>query len=265
MHSKTIVRILVVLVLLLTVVAASIAEAASPGLLNWSDNFDSYATGSQVHGQGGWKGWFNDPAAGALTSNAQARSAPNSVDVLGATDLVHEYSGYTTGQWTYTAWQYVPDNFAGQSYFILLNTYNDAGSGLNWSVQVQFDGAQNLVINDGVSGGNLPLVKGQWVEIRVEINLDSNTQAFYYNNQQLYTGTWTEEVSGGGAVNIGAVDLFANAASSIFYDDISLLPPAPTAVTLSGMDAAASGLPIAALPVAASMAAAALYAWRRRK
>ncbi|MBK9233821.1 MAG: hypothetical protein IPO15_24020 [Anaerolineae bacterium] len=37
----------------------------SPELVDWSDNFDSYATGSQMHGQGGWKGWANDPAAGA--------------------------------------------------------------------------------------------------------------------------------------------------------------------------------------------------------
>jgi hypothetical protein len=195
----------------------------APEMVDWSDNFDSYATGSQVHGQGGWKGWFNDPSAGALTSNAQARSAPNSVDILGASDLVHEYSGYTSGQWTYTAWQFVPDNTTGVSYFILLNSYDDAGAALNWSVQVQFDAAQSLVINDGVSGGNLPLVKGQWVELRVDIDLDANTQAFYYNNQQLYTGTWSEEVSGGGAVNIGAVDLFANSASSVFYDDLSLV------------------------------------------
>ncbi len=197
--------------------------SGAPELVDWSDNFDTYATGSQMHGQGGWKGWFNDPAAGAFTSNAQARSAPNSVDILGASDLVHEYSGYTAGQWTYTAWQFVPDNTTGVSYFILLNSYDDAGATNNWSVQVQFDSAQNLVINDGVSGGNLPLVKGQWVEIRVEIDLNANTQAFYYNNQQLYTGSWSEEVSGGGAVNIGAVDLFANNASSVFYDDLSLV------------------------------------------
>ena len=102
--------------------------SGSPDMVDWSDNFDSYATGSQLHGQGGWKGWDNNPAAGALTSSAQARSAPNSAAIVGASDLVHEYSGYTSGQWVYTAWQYVPTNFTGQSYFILLNTYNDAGT-----------------------------------------------------------------------------------------------------------------------------------------
>ena len=32
-------------------------NAAAPELLNWSENFDSYATGSQLIGQGGWEGW----------------------------------------------------------------------------------------------------------------------------------------------------------------------------------------------------------------
>ncbi|MEI2688245.1 MAG: hypothetical protein V9H69_00460 [Anaerolineae bacterium] len=200
---------------------AATPRAGSP-LANWSDNFDSYATGSQLHGQGGWKGWANDPGAGALTSGDQFRSSPNSAAILGASDLVHEYSE-TDGQWVYTTWQYVPADFTGQSYFIMLNSYDDAGANNNWSIQVMFDGGANQVLNDGgASGGTLPLVRGQWVEIRVEIDLDADTQSFYYNNQLLYTGTWSGEVSGGGATSIAAVDLFANGASVVYYDDMSL-------------------------------------------
>ena len=197
--------------------------ALRPGLANWSDNFDTYATGSQMHGQGGWKGWGNDPAGGALVSDAQSRSTPNSVAVVGTTDLLHEYSE-TSGQWVFTAWQYVPTTFTGQSYFIMLNRYDDAGSNNNWSVQVRFDGTANQVVNDGgSSGGTLPLVRGRWVQIRVEIDLDTDTGAFYYDNQQLYSGTWSGQVSGGGAQAIGAVDLFANDASVVYYDDMSLV------------------------------------------
>jgi uncharacterized repeat protein (TIGR01451 family) len=204
----------------------NITEDPGPeALLTWNDNFDSYATGSQLHGQGGWKGWFNDPTAGALASSAQSVSAPNSAAILGASDLVHEYSGYTSGQWVYTAMQYVPSDFTGLSYFIILNTYTDSGTSLNWSVQIAFNGTSNLVLNDGgVSGGSLPLIRGQWVELRLEIDLDADLQSFYYNNQLLYTGTWSGQVSGGGAINIGAVDLFANNASVVYYDDMSLMP-----------------------------------------
>lgn len=190
---------------------------------NWIDHFDTYLTGSQMHGVGGWKGWANDPAAGALASATQARSAPNSVDIVGASDLVHEYTGFGpgTGTWTYTAWMYLPSGSTGSTYFIMLNTYADAGP-FNWSVQVQFDNATTTVINTGTSAGTLPIVYDQWVELKVVIDLNADTQTFTYGGAVLYSGTWSGEVSGGGAVNIAAVDLYANGASSAFYDDISL-------------------------------------------
>jgi len=203
----------------------------APEAILWSDNFDSYATGSQLHGQGGWKGWDNSPAGGALASGAQFATAPNSAEIVGASDLVHEYSGATSGPFAYIAWQYVPSSMTGVSYFILLNTYNDGGP-YNWSVQVEFDGALNQVNNTGASGGSLPLIRGQWVQLRVEIDLTADTQAFYYNNQLLYQGSWSNEVSGGGALEIAAVDLFANGASAVYYDDM-VLASGPAEITLA--------------------------------
>jgi uncharacterized repeat protein (TIGR01451 family) len=189
---------------------------------DWGDSFDTYAVGSSMHGQGGWKGWFNTPAATAYVSDLYALTPGNSVEVSNTTDLVHEYSGYTADQWVYTAWQYIPTGFTGESYFILLNSYDDAGTNLNWSTQINFQSATNLVVNEGNSGGTLPIVYDQWVELRVEIDLTGNTQSFYYNGDLLFTGTWTEEQSGGGALNIAAVDLYANSASPVYYDSISL-------------------------------------------
>ena len=82
-------------------------EQVGTGIV-WEDNFDSYADGSSIHGQGGWKGWDDDPAATAYVTSFQSQSEPNSIDVVGPTDLVHEYDGYTTGQYIYTAWMYIP-------------------------------------------------------------------------------------------------------------------------------------------------------------
>ncbi|MGH2538358.1 MAG: DUF7507 domain-containing protein [Candidatus Promineifilaceae bacterium] len=211
-------RVLLPLLALAVALALPLVALAAGG---WSDDFDSYPTGQDLHGVGGWKGWDNNPAFTAFTSDAQALSAPNSVDIAGPSDLVQEYAGYTTGNWTYTAWQYIPSTMSGLTYFILLNTYNDGGPN-NWSVQVNFDAAANLVVNDGASGGTLPLLEDQWVELRVEINLDADTQSFYYGDALLFAGSWTNEVSGGGILNINAVDLFANSATSVYYDDMSL-------------------------------------------
>jgi hypothetical protein len=76
----------------------------------WSENFDSYADGSSMHGQGGWKGWDNDPTWEAFVSSDQSRSTPHSVDVKADADLVHEYAGYTAGVYVYTAWIYIPSD-----------------------------------------------------------------------------------------------------------------------------------------------------------
>ena len=194
---------------------------------DWADDFDSYATGSGLHGQGGWKGWDNDPAWDAYVTDVYSQSAPNSVEIAGPSDMVHEYSGYGTGTWIYTAWQYVPADFAGLSYFLLLNTYNDTGP-YNWSCQVLFDSA-GYVISDP-DGGELSLITDRWVEIRVEIDLDADLQTFYYDDQMLYQKSWIDGVSGDGAQNIGAVDLFANAAEPIYYDDLSLVEDQGTAI-----------------------------------
>ena len=101
-------RLRIVAVILVIVGISSVASASI-----FFEDFESYTAGSAIHGQGGWKGWFNDPTYGALTSSVQARSAPNSVDIIGNADLVHEFSGSTSGQWIFTAWQYIPSSFTG--------------------------------------------------------------------------------------------------------------------------------------------------------
>jgi hypothetical protein len=109
----------------------------------------------------------------------------------------------------------------------MLNSYDDAGANLNWSTQVNFDSGSGLVLNDGASGGTLTMVTDEWVEIRVVIDLDNDTQQFYYDNQLLYSGTWTDEVSGNGALIIDTIDLYANSASAVYYDNVSIAGPPP--------------------------------------
>ena len=101
-----------------------------------------------------------------------------------------------------------------------MNTYQAGGSQL-WSAQVWMDTGSGKVGSD-FDGAKLPLVKGRWVELRVEIDLTADVQKFYYDNQLLYQKSWTAGVSGGGARSIAAVDLYANGTSAVYYDDISL-------------------------------------------
>jgi hypothetical protein len=206
----------------------ALPDAPNGEAASWVDHFDLYTTGSQMHGQGGWAGWDNSPGAGALTSSTQARTAANSVDILGPSDLVRTYTGYTSGTWTYSIWQYIPSTVTGNTYFILLNRYEVGGTN-NWSTQLCFDATAD-VVRDDIPGNctgstTLPIVYDQWVEIRVVIDLDTNAQTLFYGGQQLYSATWTGHISNptGSQMAIAAVDLFANGATSVFYDDAVLI------------------------------------------
>jgi len=242
--------------LLLFGAAAVLVCLPATAMGQWYEDFDSYADGSSMHGQGGWKGWDNNSAATGYVSSAQALSSPHSVDISGPSDLVHEYDA-DSGHWTYTAWQYIPDDYTNGtgspplgSHFIMLNTYNDGGP-YNWSVQLDFDADTGMLVGDCGAGDNvsMPFVTGEWAEIRVEIFLDPGddwTQV-YYNGTLLDDPalpdhpvlgggyTWSLGVfgGGGGVREIGAVDLFANGATSVYYDDMSLVPEPASCLLLA--------------------------------
>jgi hypothetical protein len=198
----------------------------------FADSFDWYSDGSGMHGQGGWKGWDGDPIFDAWVTSAQAYSPPHSVDVNGASDLVQEFSGVTSGRWAITAWQYVPAGFVSGcdgsgncgSYFVLLNTYADGGP-YHWSAHFHADSITGTFIRDGRTPASLPLITDRWVEIRVEVDLDADTYRVFYDGTELgVQETWSDGVYGGGsgARRIDAIDLFANGSTTVYYDDVAL-------------------------------------------
>jgi hypothetical protein len=212
-------------------------EPVEPDGCNFLEDFDAYLLGSGLHGQAGWKGWDDDPAFDAPVTDVQARSAPHSVEIAGPTDLVREHCalGGGSGFWSYSAWQYIPTEFAsgggGQfagTYFVLLNTYNDGGP-YHWSVQMQFDsndGMLKVYHGDGLNTIDVPYVTDRWVKIQAVIDLDNDWTQVYYDDELITEYSWTGGVlgDGGGQLDIAAVDLFANGSSPVFYDDLVLVP-----------------------------------------
>jgi hypothetical protein len=222
-YKKT---VLVIGIIFLLLEASATLGGSTPV---WTDNFDTYTNGQFLDGgpdDGGWKGWDNVPASGAYVTNTQPYSTPHSVDILLTTDLVHEYEGYTTGQWVYRCMQYIPTDYTGNSYFILLSNYTDGGGNNNkWALLIRFDSANQIVESES-DLVTTPLITGEWVELRTEIDLDSDWFKFYYGDTLLIQKEWTAcyNNAGDGYLVIEAVDLFANSASSVYYDDLSLLP-----------------------------------------
>jgi hypothetical protein len=179
------------------------------------EDFESYAAGSSLQGQGGWKGWAGDAGAAAPTSDAQAFSGTNSVEIIGSADLVHEFA-VAGGKVVFSAMQYIPSGTTGTSYFILMNTYNDPGADLDWSTQTEFHLDTGQVVF--WHGGTASIVYDQWVELKYIIDLDNNTVDKFYDGKFVVTDQWDDNAHG----TLQAIDLFGNGASSIYYDDITV-------------------------------------------
>ena len=179
----------------------------------WEDNFDTYETGP-LDGQGGWLG------AGFIVDDP-AFSRPNALRIALFDDAAQLFENATDGVWILAAQMYVPSKLTGSTYFILLNTY-DGGNGVNWSSQVSF--SETGVVQSDFDNAQLDLITDEWVQLRVIIDLARDVQTFVYGDSLLYQKSWTDGVSGNGALNIAAVDLWGNAGSAVYYDDFSLLP-----------------------------------------
>lgn len=181
----------------------------------FQEDFESYAVGSDLHGQGGWKGWDNSAAAGAPVSDAHAYSGTKSVDIVPSADLVHEFAA-TGGRWEFSAMQYIPSGTTGVTDFILMNTYHDGGP-QDWSIQTEFDLATGN-ITPWHTGVSATIVYDAWVEVKFAINLEKNMVDEYYNGELIFTDQWDDT----GNKTFQAIDLYGNNASSVYYDDIKL-------------------------------------------
>lgn len=218
-------------VIVLFLAMAGVSSLASAAL--YSENFDSYAAGSQMAGQGGWKGWDGAAAAGAPVSNLLAYSGANSVEIIASSDLVHEFE-FAGGTLELTAMQYLPGNATGSTYFILLNRYKDSVGPNAWSVQLKCDMDAGQIISENGGGVTLQMVKDQWVQLKFAIDLNNNSVSEYYNGALLSTHAWYDTNDGNAGGYLQAVDLYGNGASSVYYDNLNIVPE-PATLSLLGL------------------------------
>ncbi len=183
------------------------------------ERFDAYEAGSEMHGQGGWKGWDNTASAGGLATDVNDPVGPGSVAILGSSDLVHEFD-VTGGVVELSAMQYIPSGTTGTTMFILLNTYNDAGvndGAKDWSIQTSFNLETGEISTWTGLTDAATIVYDQWIQLQYVIDMDNNTVNEYYNGTLIDTRAWDPE---GEHNTLQAVDLYGAGASTVYYDDI---------------------------------------------
>lgn len=218
----------------------------------WSENFDSYATGSALNGQGGWFGWDGVAGATGYVVSDQALSTPNAEQTQynsgTASDMVHTYDGVDSGVWIYTAYSYVPSVMTGNQYFILLNTYqNGTHNNPDWSLQLQYTANPPVITDYNDPTITATVLTDQWVQIRVEIDFDADIQNIFYNGVNIGSGSWRDHVSPGGAANLAAVDLYAGDApgsTAGYWDDLSVAQPSAVVAEAGGPYSGTIGTPI---------------------
>lgn len=197
------------------------------------EDFDSYAVGD-VCAQSAWEPWIPGDDVCGEVSDEVVFSGGRSLLIQGAVggaggggdDTVHRFSGIEGGQWSFSTMTYVPSSASGTASFILLNTFPTAGN-QSWSAVIEFrsDFGEIWVWQEQFTGASI--ITNEWVELRVDFDLDADTADYYYNDELIWETTWTSAILAGGEPRLQAVDLYGGEPTTgghtgMYYDDMTL-------------------------------------------
>ena len=201
----------------------------------WSDNFDSYNNMQMLDGtsdDGGWKCYLNNPGAGAYVVDDYALSSPHSLEINGSMNICHEFSEIRSGNLTFRDWVYIPSGSDfGEFYIALLSYYlPDHYLSLINSDSFYFQAIIKLDINNQIvtnkpKTDSLPLLFNQWVEIRIEIDFETDWINCFYNDELLMGQKWTTDwLNRDGFLNLACIRFsgYFDGDFSIYHDDMSI-------------------------------------------
>lgn len=207
------------------------AVAAGGAKAAWTENFDSYANGSTIIGQGAWVGWAQTGTLDTIVTNALSNSSPNSLQMGGVTeiDLVPQFSGASVGTWILNVMTYVPGGSDTEFVDIGFLARHDGFQGApdsQWFGPLKLDMA-----NDNVNGNAaVPLIRDQWVPAQAVFDIDLQTWEVFYNGDSAANGSFA-----GNDQAIVGFDVYSPGdASTAYLDDFSFVPE-PSAPALFGL------------------------------
>lgn len=192
----------------------------------FSENFDGYSDGQDLHGIGGWAAWANNATFTASTSSLQSNSPSNALLIDGSSDIVRELSGINSGIWTVEIQSFVPLAFTGRNIIVLLNKYAVPIMDINWSTELAFDAPSGMFISLD-ENNSTPIVFDSWTEVRVVIDFDNDLQSIFYNDIMVSQKSWTNGVGPVGILELDAIDFTSDSSTPVFYDDIRIYQDLP--------------------------------------
>jgi len=215
----------------------------------FEENFDSYVVGpleGNLNASGAtWHGWGGANTNIHQVTTAMASSVPNSTELIIGGDTVIDFDDMTAGnpmvggngKYRLNCEMYVTGNFDGQTYFIAMNEYTDAGTpAYEWAIQVALDagvttaGVSEMRCDCGTAGlVTAPLIVDEWVELRWDMDFDADNVDFYYGGTYIASYPWSLGPFGSGAyatISLDALDLYpavAPTAGGVYIDNIEII------------------------------------------
>ena len=176
--------------------------------------------------------WFLGRGIGAGNGNFTDAPPDLGSDLKGYDDDVSIY-------WVHTGHVYIPGDHTDDHFYIMNSFYprisNDPDTGgydTTWHVQIEMNSRRGLVWDSGISANPtpeaLPIIEGEWAEIRVEINFQSDVHLIYYGGDFMAGYQWAALAGGGPEYGfLGNLDLFSNQGNYAYYDDLSMIAEEP--------------------------------------
>lgn len=170
----------------ITLLRAPSGPAQTVSLVN---DFDSLAVGSNMHDVPGWEGWFGDAQWAGRITDTVAYSGTNSLEIVGTRDdVVPNWVFVENGVYEATVMQYVPTGTDGFMHFGPLSSYGSSWDDTAWLGTLLSNCTTGMVYVNELDAGSrtqAPLLRDQWVALKIVMNFDANACDFYYGDTLL--------------------------------------------------------------------------------
>ncbi len=225
----------------------------------FTDNFDTYVTGSTLPPQGGWADFGGTQPI--TVSATQAFSAPNSMRLQEGTsansgygsDIFRNFFGapITTGTVTFSYRQFVEPTVDTMAFNFISTGAMPSTFQTGLDIRTVADGTGALAggttvlaVQGATIVGSAPQVFGAWAAHNLVVNLDANTFTYGYNGSPVAAGVWDAAAP----VSFGGINFWMQFNNPnglqdfVYYDDFSLsvVPvPEPSSMLLAPLGFAA--------------------------
>ena len=155
------------------------------------NNFDSLTLGAGVHDVDGWEGWWGDAQWAAQITDTASYSGTQALEIVGTRDdVVPNWPQVDSGVYEATVMQYVPTGTDGLMYFGPLSSYGASWDDTAWLGTLLTNCSTGFVYVNELTGGartEAPLIRDEWVQLRIVMNFDTDACDFYYGDTLLGT------------------------------------------------------------------------------